>query len=59
LLKCKTCYFESENLEEICYYDINGFPYSDFLEIERVAQNPDSLAHVLCNECSYTFDFSS
>jgi hypothetical protein len=58
MLKCENCGFESSYLDEVCYYDINGYPYSDSLDIERNAQNPDALAHKLCEECAKEFDFS-
>lgn len=58
MLKCKVCGFESSYLDEVCYYDINGYPYSDEQEMERNAQNPDALAHALCGECAETFKFA-
>lgn len=57
MLECKLCGFESDCLEEVAYYDIFGSCYCDEMEIERNAQNPDALAHRLCNECADTFDF--
>jgi len=56
-LKCKVCGFESGYLDEVCYYDINGWSYSDEHEIENNAQNPDALAHILCQECAEKFKF--
>jgi len=56
-LTCKVCKFESDHLDEVCYYDINGYSQSDGLGMERNAQNPDALAHVLCSYCAETFDF--
>lgn len=58
MLKCESCDFESELLDEVCYYDINGYSYCEENDIERNCQNLDALAHVLCNDCSETFEFS-
>lgn len=58
-LVCKVCKTSSAILDEVCYWDINGFPYNDELEIERNAQNPDALAHTLCSECAEGFNFST
>lgn len=52
LLKCEKCGFESDYLDEVCYYDINGYAVSNEYDIERNGQNPDALAHVLCGECA-------
>lgn len=57
MLKCELCKFESTYLEEVTYYDINGIQHSSEQDIERNAQNPDSLAHVLCVECAETFEY--
>lgn len=58
-MECKVCGFHSNSLDEVSYYDINGYSYSDELDIERNAQNPDALAHKLCNECAEDFDFDN
>ena len=58
MLKCQVCGFKSSYTDEVGYYDINGFPYTDPLDIERNAQNPDALAHKLCGECAENFDFN-
>jgi hypothetical protein len=58
MLKCKVCGLESSYLDEVCYYDINGYSYSDSYNIERNAQNPDALTHELCGECAEEFDFN-
>ncbi len=58
-MKCKVCGLISNNLDEVCYYDINGYSYSDEYDIENNLQNPDALAHILCNECAENFNFSS
>jgi hypothetical protein len=57
-LKCEKCGFESSDLEEVCYYDINGWNHSDEQDIENNGQNPDALAHILCTECAEKFDFN-
>lgn len=51
-LTCETCGMQSSYLDEVCYYDVNGFAVSEDEDIERYSQNPDSLCHVLCNECA-------
>lgn len=51
-MKCEICGFESNRLDEICYYDINGVAYDNEEDIERNCQNPDALAYCLCYECS-------
>lgn len=56
-LKCERCGFESGNLDEVCYYDINGYSHSDEQDIENNLQNPDALAHILCQECAESFKF--
>lgn len=56
-MKCEICEFESDNLEEVSYYDINGNSYSDEQDIERNSQNPDALAHQFCGECAEIFNF--
>lgn len=56
-LKCEVCGFESGNLDEVCYYDINGNNHSDEQEIERYLGNPDALAHTLCQDCAEEFNF--
>lgn len=56
-MKCMVCRFESEDLEEVCYYDINGWSHSDEHDIERHAQDPDALANILCTECAEEFNF--
>ena len=43
MLKCKVCGFESSDLEEVCYYDINGWSHSDEYDIENNSNNPDAL----------------
>lgn len=58
-LMCKICETTSAILDEVCYWDINGFPYKDELEMERNGQNPDALAHVLCNDCAENFNFNN
>lgn len=58
-LTCKSCGLESQILDEVCFYDINRFPYTDPLELERNAQNPDALAHTLCSECAEKFNFKN
>lgn len=58
MLKCEKCGFESSNLDEVCYYDINGYMHCDEQEIESNLQNPDALAHILCDECAEEFDFN-
>lgn len=57
-MKCQICNFESNNLDEVSYYDINGYSYSDIREIEQNSGNPDALAHILCTECSSSFNFN-
>lgn len=52
-MQCK-CGFKSSYLDEVTYYDINGNPIYDEIEVERNCHNPDALAHVLCNECAET-----
>lgn len=56
-LKCEVCNFTSSNLEEVCYYDINGNIHCTEYDIENNAQNPDALVHTLCNECVDNFKF--
>ena len=56
--KCKVCEMESSYLDEVAVYDVNGHSYTDALDIERNAQNPDALAHDLCTECAETFEFN-
>ena len=56
-LKCEKCGLESSDLEEVCYYDINGNSHSSEQDIENNLQNPDALAHTLCGECAEEFDF--
>ena len=56
-MQCELCAFESDNLEEVSYYDINGNSYSDEQDIERNAQNPDALAHQFCGKCAEIFNF--
>ena len=51
-MKCEVCGFESNHLDEVCYYSINGEPYGTEYEIELNCQNSDALAHVLCGECA-------
>lgn len=57
MLKCKVCKFESSSLDEVCYYDINGWPHDTEQEIEQNAQNPDALTHALCTDCASEFNF--
>ena len=57
MLICKECKFESNDLDEVCYYDINGDSHSDEQDIERYLNNPDALAHILCPGCADNFDF--
>lgn len=56
-MKCKVCGLESSYLDEVCYYDINGFAHCSEHDIENNVQNPDALAHILCNECAESFKF--
>lgn len=56
-LKCKVCGLESTYLDEVCYYDINGYSYTDEYEIELNGANPDALAHILCRDCEEDFKF--
>lgn len=56
-MKCKVCNLKSSYLEEVCYYNIFGEAYSDEYEIENNSNNPDALAHVLCNDCAEEFKF--
>ena len=58
-LKCQVCGFESGSLDEVCYYDINGEAHCTEQDVENNLQNPDALAHVLCDECAEYFDFLS
>jgi len=58
MLKCKVCGLESNELEEICFYDINGNSHSSEEDIENNLQNPDALAHLFCNQCADTFQFN-
>lgn len=58
-LVCEKCGFESSYLDEVCYYDINGYSYSSEYDIELNVQNPDSLAYTLCTECAEHFDFNN
>lgn len=57
-LKCERCGLESSNLDEVSYYSIAGWNFSDEQDIENNAQNPDALAHILCSECAEEFDFN-
>lgn len=57
MLKCKVCGLESSYLDEVCFWDINGQAYDDAQDIENNSNNPDALAHVLCNECAENFEF--
>lgn len=54
-MKCKLCGLESNDLDEVCYFDINGFSHSTEEDIEKNLHNPDALAHELCNDCAETF----
>jgi hypothetical protein len=54
-MQCEDCGFESDFLEEVSYYDINGHAYCTEMEIEQNAQNPDALAHIFCNQCAETY----
>lgn len=51
-LQCEGCGMTSTSLEEVCYWDSNGFPISTQEEIDKNADNPDSLTYVLCDECA-------
>lgn len=57
MLKCKVCGFESDSLDEVCYYDINGYSHSDEQDIENHLQDTDALYHVLCSKCAEEFNF--
>ena len=57
-MKCKICGLESNDLNEICYYDINGEPHCTEQDIERNLFNPDALTYELCNECAEAFNFN-
>lgn len=57
-LKCKVCGLEGHSLDEVCWWDINGFSHCDEFDIERYSGNPDALAHALCFKCAEEFDFS-
>lgn len=57
-MKCEICGFESDKLDEVSYYSINGDNYSDEFDIENNLQNPDALAHALCKECTENFKFN-
>ena len=59
MLSCKVCKQTSNLLDEVCYFDIHGHAYNDPMDIERNAQNPDALAHILCHDCAENFDFES
>ena len=56
MLKCEACGKESNDLAEVCYYDINGDSHSSEQDIENNLQNPDALAHILCSECAEIID---
>ena len=56
MLKCEVCGKESNDLAEVCYYDINGDSHSTEQDIENNLQNPDALAHTLCSECAEIID---
>ena len=56
-MKCEVCGFKSDILDEVCYYDINGFSYNDEYDIENNGNNPDALAHILCIDCAEQFNF--
>ena len=57
MLICEECGFESSSLDEVSYYDINGFGHCEEQDIENNSNNPDALAHTLCPECADNFDF--
>lgn len=57
MLKCEKCGFESDNLDEVSYYDINGYRVLNEYDIEINSQNPNALAHILCEDCADEMDW--
>lgn len=56
-MKCMICGFESDYLDDVCYWDINGNSYNTQYEVDNALGNPDSLAYELCMDCADEFDF--
>jgi hypothetical protein len=54
-LKCEVCGFESEDLDEVCYYDINGYQYLE----EPDTNISESTVHTLCEDCAEDFEFET
>lgn len=56
-MRCEKCGLESDSLEDVCYFDINGYACDSTEGIEKHLNNPDALAHTLCTECAEDFEF--
>lgn len=50
--KCEDCGGIYNNLDEICFYDVNGNSVNTHEEIDINMMNPDSLAYLLCGVCA-------
>lgn len=56
-MKCMICGFESDCLDDVCYWDINSNSYNTQYEVDNALGNTDALAYELCMDCADEFDF--